>query len=288
MLSVVIPALNEAEALPAVLDEVGEALAEFPHPWELLVVDDGSSDGTAAIAAAQGARVVAHPYTMGGGAARKSGVEAAVFPVVCVLDGDGTYPARHIPELFQRLQEGPWRLVVGARTVEAGTLPGLRAPVKWLIRMGAAVFARQPIPDLNSGMKLFRREEMQRLDAFLPSGHSWVTSVTLAHLLLGWPVTFHPIGYRPRVGQSSFHPLVDTFRLILQVVRMVTYFNPLRFYVPLFLAFAATGGVTSVAHLVARGTLEESDVVLFVMAGLNLALGLLADSLAAVHRRVLT
>lgn len=286
MLSVVIPVFNEVEAVGKVIGEVREALSGLADPWEILVVDDGSTDGSASVASELGVRVIVHPYNMGGGAARKSGTEEARYPFVCVLDGDGTYPAWHIPELYRLLQEGPWRLVVGARTSEAGTLPALRGPVKGLIRRFACALVRRDIPDLNSGMKLFYREDMRRLAPFLPLGHSWVTSVTLAYLLLAWPTAFHPIGYRPRVGRSSFHPVVDTFRLILQVVRIVTYFEPMRFYVPTFLLLFAVGTVTSTGHLLNKGTLEESDVVLFILAGLSLSLGLLSDSLAAVHRRV--
>ncbi|RMG87448.1 MAG: glycosyltransferase family 2 protein [Candidatus Dadabacteria bacterium] len=285
MVSLVIPVYNESEAVGRVLDEVLAWAATVPFPVEVVVVDDGSTDGTVESAGRDGVRVVRHARNRGGGAARSTGVRAARHPVVCVMDGDATYDPRDLTPLCRSLVEGKARFAVGVRRGESGTWPRLRSCVKAALRWGASALAGRPIPDLNSGMMCFRRRDALRMDPYLPRRHSWVTGFHLAAILLGWQVEYLPVSYRPRLGRSSFRPVADTFFAFLQVLRTVTYFEPLRLYVPLFLASSAGAVGSALVHLGRKGTLEESDVILAAAAGMALLTGTLADSMAARHRR---
>jgi glycosyltransferase involved in cell wall biosynthesis len=266
------------------VDEVRGALAAWPGTYEIVVVDDASRDRTAEVAAAAGARVLRRPENGGSGAARKTGVREARGRWIAMLDADGTYVASHLPELLSHLPA--YDQVNGARVREAGTLRALRVPAKWMIRKLAEWISGKRIPDLNTGMKAFKKDVMLRYLWVMPEGFSCVTSMTLAFLCNGHPVRYVPVEYRKRIGRSKFHPVKDTARYFGTVLRMIMYFRPMRIFGPVSLLLGAGA--------IAKGwwdwrvsperTLQESDIVLAVASLMTLVVGLLADLIVAQRR----
>jgi len=289
-LTVLLPAFNEELAIEAVLEEVVAALAAQELNYEILVVDDASTDRTAELAERFAAdcwqcnvRVIRCPQNRGAGAARKVGVRAARGDVVVMLDADGTYPAAMIPELLKYFPG--YDQVNGARTSEQGTWPWLRRPAKWLIRQLACYLTGVNIPDLNTGLKAFKREAMLPWLWVVPNGFSCVTTMTLAFLTNDYAVKYVPIPYRRRIGRSKFHPLKDTFAYLGTVLRIVMYFRPLKVFLPMSAAIMAAGAAKSVASFVGTGSMQESDIVVLTAGFMTAMLGLLAEVIVAHHRR---
>ncbi len=240
-LSIIFPAYNEEAALGDDLDDTRRALEATALRYEILVVDDGSRDATADIAGARPwVRLIQHPYNRGNGAARTTGVRQARGRIVGFSDADRTYPVDRIPEMMALVDAGA-DMVIGARRVEAGTLKLLRTPAKWFIRKLAEFMTGTRIPDLNSGLRLQRRDVTLRFLPILPSTHSWVSTITIAFLSASFEVRWLPIDYYPRVGRSTFHPLRDTYNYLMLCVRTVMYFNPLKIFLPLALGLLALG-----------------------------------------------
>jgi glycosyltransferase involved in cell wall biosynthesis len=239
--SVILPAYNEELALGADLDDVRCAMERTGYRYEVLVVDDGSGDRTAAIAAERPwVRLLQHPFNRGNGAARTTGVRAARGRWILFTDADRTYPNDRMPELLA-LMAGGADMVIGARRVEAGTMRWLRTPAKTFIRKLAEFLTGSRIPDLNSGLRAQRRDLTLRFLPILPTSHSWVSTITIAFLSNGYLVKYLPIDYFPRVGRSTFHPLRDSYNYLSLIVRAVMYFNPLKVFLPLGLALLALG-----------------------------------------------
>ncbi len=284
-LTILLPAYNESASVKGVVDGVRAVLADDPGVHEILVVDDGSSDGTGAIAAASGARVVSHDQRRGAGAAIKTGLVAARGEVVLLMDADASYPAAAIPVLLKALDGA--RQVVGARREEAGRAPRLRAVVKFLLRKVGEFLARHRIPDLNSGMRAFRRRDALAFYHLLPDGHSCVSTLTLCFITMGLPVRFEPIDYYARVGRSKFRVVPDTFRFFVQILRSVAYFAPLRVFLSASALFFLLGTVKSFADIARRGGLEESDIILFTFALGTGTIGLLADMIGKQSRKAI-
>lgn len=281
--SVVIPVFNEAEAIQGVIQDVKKAMAETPYPYEILVVDDHSTDGTYEKAKREGVRVIRRAFRGGSGAARRTGIQEATGEIIVMLDGDGSYPAGDIPRLLSHFPE--YDQVNGARTSEQGSLKILRAPAKWLIRQLACYLTGTSIPDLNTGLKAFKKDIMKKYLWVLPDGFSCVSTMTLAFLANGYNVKYVPAEYRQRVGKSKFHPIKDTIAYFSTVIRMVMYFRPLRIFMPLSLSLLAAALVKSIASFQATGTLQESDIIIFVSSILLGALGLIADLIVTYHNR---
>lgn len=289
-LSVLLPAYNEELAIESVLEEVVRALEGIEQSYEILVVDDASTDRTAELAERFAAecwqcpvRVIRCPQNRGAGAARKVGVRAARGDVVVMLDADGTYPAASIPILLRYFPA--YEQVNGARTSEQGTLPWLRRPAKWFIRQLACYLTGVAIPDLNTGLKAFKREAMLPWLWVVPNGFSCVTTMTLAFLTNDHAVKYVPTPYRKRIGRSKFHPLKDTLAYLGAVLRIVLYFRPLKVFLPLAGALMALGAVKSLWSFVATGSMQESDVVVLTAGFMTAMLGLLAEVIVAHHRR---
>lgn len=288
--TVLLPAYNEERAIEPVLADIVTALEDEPLKFEILIVDDASTDNTVAYAErfADGCtrcpiRIIRRPENRGAGAARKIGVREARGDVVVMLDADGTYPACAIRDLLRHFPQ--YDQVNGARTSEQGTLPWLRKPAKWIIRRLACYLTGRHIPDLNTGMKAFKREAMLPWLWAVPDGFSCVTTMTLAFLTNGHSVKYVPIEYRPRIGHSKFHPLKDSLAYLNTVIRIVSYFRPLRVFMPMALAATAIGVAKSLYSFTTTGSMQESDVVLLTAGFLTGICGLLAEIVVAHHRR---
>ena len=288
-LSVILPAYNEQRAIGRVLGEIVEALADEPIHYEILVVDDGSTDRTAAEAEQFArscwqcpVRVIRCSERRGAGAARKVGIRQSLGEIIVMLDADGTYAAAAIPELLTYFPA--YDQVNGARTSEQGTLPWLRRPAKWFIQKLACYVTGHRIPDLNTGLKAFKREEMLRWLWVVPDGFSCVTTMTLAFLTNGYTVKYVPTPYRPRIGKSKFHPITDTFAYLATVLRMVLYFRPLKVFLPIAGLIIGAAVLKSTLSFVWTGSMQESDIVIITAGFMTCMLGLLAEVIVAHHR----
>ena len=279
MVSIIIPAYNEEEAIGEVIEDILEAMQDVGYEWELIVVNDGSRDRTREIVEGygrRGVRLVNHPYSMGGGTARTTGIHHAQGEIVVVTDGDGTYPVRDIPRLVEEMDG--YDMVVGARVKEAGTLKALRIPAKFLIRKLAEFMTGSPIPDLNSGLRAMRKETFLEFETMLPPGHSWVSTITLCMLANSHPVKYVPIDYYPRKGKSTFHPVKDTANYLMLIFRTVTWFNPLRFFLPLALLLFLGGLGKAIADIVNYHWHIATSTVVLLLASLQVfTVGMLAD-----------
>ena len=284
--SVVLPAYNEVGHVRAEVDRITAALKDSAYSFEILVIDDGSSDGTGdAVEGLPFVRLLRFPSNRGSGTARRIGTLEAAGRYVVWTDADMTYPNERIPEFIQRLERGGAQQVVGARTSEMGTLRPLRVPAKWAIRRLAEYLTQTRIPDLNSGLRAFAKEHARPYLGLLPSGFSCVTTITLAFLVNGLVVEYVPIDYRHRAGRSHFHPIKDAYRYVLQVVRMMTYFEPLRVFAPLSLTLLTLGGGKVAYDVVVHSFRITTNALLVLITGLVLfAIGLLADLIVRVTR----
>ncbi len=194
--SVILPVFNEKGHLQAEIDRIRGALDASPYSYEIIVVDDGSNDGSGeALRQIDGIRLIQFAQNRGSGSARKAGTHAARGRIVVWTDVDMTYPNNEIPRLVKEL-EG-WDQVVGARTSEQGTVKIARVPAKWLIRRLASYLVETPIPDLNSGLRAFRADVARQYLYQLPPGFSCVTTITMAFLANGYSVKYIPIEYSP-------------------------------------------------------------------------------------------
>lgn len=282
--TVVLPCYNEQGHVLAEVSRIHQAMQASGHPWELLAIDDASTDGTLEVLREAQLqfprlRVLALPRNGGSGTARRLGTQQARGEVVVWTDADLTYPNERIPELVEALEKDPTiDQVVGVRTSEHGTHKLLRVPAKWLIRKLAELLTGERIPDLNSGLRAFRREVALPYLRLLPPGFSCVTTITMAFLHNQHHVHYIPIEYAKRAGSSKFRFVTDAYRYILQVLRMVMYFNPLKVLMPLALILVGLGVGKVVFDVIAHPVRIATNTILLLMAGLIIgSMGLLAD-----------
>lgn len=292
--SVVIPVYNEEAAVGAEIRKIREVLDGAGILHEVIIVDDGSADQSAVRAAAEGVQVLRHVVNRGYGSAIKTGMAVARYETIVITDADGTYPADQIPELLRQLETAD--MVVGARTGTDVHVPLIRRPAKWVLNWVAARVAGRSIPDLNSGLRAFRREIAFQYLNILSNRFSFTSTITLALLADDYRVVYHPISYYKRIGRSKITPwhFMDFLMLVL---RLAVLFQPLRVFVPLALTFGGLGVLKTVYDVVAAvprlsGTpwgilympVLSTTAILFLLVGFQLlVLGLVGD---AVLRRI--
>jgi glycosyltransferase involved in cell wall biosynthesis len=276
-ISVVIPAFNEERGVGAVVRDVHELLQAKGIPGEILVVDDGSTDRTAQAALEAGARVLRHRSNHGYGAALKTGIAAARYPVVAILDADGTYPIEPLPEMLEALQRAD--MVVGARVGPNVHIPFARRPAKWVLNRLANYVSAARIPDLNSGLRVFRRDVVAQYFPILPDQFSWTTTITLAMHCDNYAVAYVPISYRERTGRSKIVPW-DAGSFLVLILRMAMLFRPLRVFLPLVVVCLLYGVVKMSIDLTRDPNISASALLAFMSALLLLLIGMLADALA--------
>jgi glycosyltransferase involved in cell wall biosynthesis len=274
--SVVIPAMNEAGAIGAVVRDLIEAAA-----WhEVIVVDDGSSDGTGQQAAAAGARVVRHPYNKGNGAAVKTGIRAATGEHLLIIDADGQHQPADAVRLVSKL--GEYDLVVGARssTTQASLVRRLgNASLNGL----ASYLTRHPIPDLTSGFRAARLECLREFITLLPNGFSTPTTTTMCFLRAGYNVAFVPIEARTRIGVSKIRLSRDGPKFLLIMLRVMTIFSPLRVFLPIAGASFVLGASYALWTIITRRDVTDSSVLFIMLAVLIVLVGLVSEQVSALR-----
>ena len=282
--TVILPAFNEQDHVMAEVERICAALDASEFSYEVLAIDDASTDGTLKVLREAELRfphvkVVSFRRNGGSGTARRIGTQMARGQVVVWTDADMTYPNERIPELLRILRDDPsYDQVVGARLTEEGTHKILRVPAKWLIRKVAERLTNQRIPDLNSGLRAFRRSVALPYLRLLPPGFSCVTTITLSFLSNQHDIKYVEIDYAKRAGSSKFHFVKDAYRYILQVLRMVMYFEPLKVLMPPALWLIVIGLAKGVVDMVRHPFYFPASTVLLVVTGLMIgSLALLSD-----------
>ena len=273
--SVIVPAYNEAGGIAPVIEALRETLAGMGRPWEAIVVDDGSEDQTGRIAEAAGARVLSHPFNMGYGAALKTGIRESRHGIVVITDADGTYPVEKIPDLVEEIEA--YDMVVGARIGSKVHIPLVRRPAKWILNQLANFLVGTRIPDLNSGLRVFRKEIVLSYFKLLPSGFSFTTTITLAMHSDAFRVRYHPIDYAKRTGRSKIRPIHDTLNFLQLILRTVIFFNPLKVFLPPSLLLLLAGSVLTTYQAVSVHNITTISVLLISTGMQLLSIGLLAD-----------
>lgn len=271
-ISVVIPAFDEEGGIGAVVKEV----LSLPGSVELIVVDDGSRDATAQRAEEAGARVIRHRKNRGYGAALKTGITASTGDAVVITDADGTYPNERIPELVGLLDEND--MVVGARTGAKVAIPWIRRPAKWFLNRLANYLSESKIPDLNSGLRAFKREKIVGFFGILPSGFSFTTTITMAMHVNDNPIAYLPIDYHQRKGRSKIRPIQDTLNFIALILRTILYFRPLKIFLPIAgLLFLAAIAILVYSAFWTEKIMDASVTITLMTSFQMAAIGLLAD-----------
>jgi glycosyltransferase involved in cell wall biosynthesis len=282
--SIILPCYNEEGHVTAEVERICEAMDASGYDYELVAYDDASSDQTLARLHEAAPRfphlkIVHFDRNGGSGTVRRIGTQQARGEIVVWTDADMSYPNERIPEFVQMLEKDQGLdQVVGARTTEEGTHKILRVPAKWFIRKLAERLTNAQIPDLNSGLRAFRREVSLPYLRLLPAGFSCVTTITLAFLSNQHDVRYVPIEYAKRSGKSKFHFITDAYRYILQVLRMVMYFNPLKVLMPVALSLLGLGVAKGIFDMVVHPLYFAVNTVLIFVTGLLIgSLALLAD-----------
>jgi glycosyltransferase involved in cell wall biosynthesis len=281
-ISIVLPAYNEAEAIEPQVAQIREVMGRLSIGAELIVVDDGSSDGTGELAAKAGARVVANPQNAGYGASLKRGIQAARYDHILICDADGTYPVGRIPDLVREAERG-FDMVVGARTGRYYRGSLLKHPWRLVYLELCRFVTGIKIPDANSGLRIFKKR--LALDVFedLCSGYSFTTTLTLALLSRGAFVRFIPIDYTKRIGKSKVRFFIDALRTAQLIVQAILLYNPIKLF--LLLAIGPTVAAAALLGLAiwARSTgLVVASVLAASTALLIFSFGLMADLLRKV------
>ncbi|SNQ51519.1 Glycosyl transferase [Frankia canadensis] len=288
--TIVLPCYNEQDHVVRELERISAAMDVSGYAYEILAIDDKSTDSTLAVlrdAAPRFPRMRIMPFRRNGGSgtARRIGTQEARGKIVVWTDADMTYPNERIPEFVRYLDDNlDVDQVVGARLTEEGTHKWARVPAKWLIRMIAQRLSGMKIPDLNSGLRAFRREVSLPYLRLLPPGFSCVTTITMSFLSNQHPVDYLPIDYAKRAGTSKFHPFRDARRYILQVLRMVMYFDPLKVLMPLALWIMGLGFVKLIVDLVRYDFHVATSTLLAILVGFQIVVLALIGDLVARSR----
>ena len=275
-LSIVIPAKNEAGAIATV---VAGAKKEYPDA-ELIVVDDGSSDDTAKVAEQAGAKVVRHPESLGNGAAVKAGARAANGDIIAFMDGDGQHDAAEFGKLLDKLDQG-YDMVIGARNSGSHANVG-RLYANGIYNVVASWLTGRRIPDLTSGFRVARASLFKKFLYLLPNGFSYPTTITMAFLRSGHPISFEPIPVAKRIGKSHIRPIRDGVRFMVIIFKIATLYSPLKIFLPISAVFFVSGLGWYAHTFSTMGRFTNMSMLLFSASVIVFLIGLISEQITAL------
>lgn len=272
-ITIIIPAKNEAQSLSQLLPKL-----RLQHPdAEIIVVNDGSTDETVNVCERHHVRVVSHPYSMGNGAAVKTGARTAAGEILVLMDADGQHDPEDTPELITALLDGV-DMVVGARYVSGHASIG-RWGANFLYNWLASWMVGQRIEDLTSGFRVVKTEKFKEFLYLLPNGFSYPTTITMSFFRAGYPVRYVPIHARDRVGKSHINPLRDGIRFLLIIFRVGTLYSPLKLFFPISFTFFAVGLGYYLYTFLTLGRFTNMSALLFITSILVFLIGLVSEQI---------
>ena len=283
--SIIIPCYNEKNAIRETIEGIGSVIREAKlNDVEIIAVNDGSTDGSEHVLNALTAEslsgnllVVHHKRNQGYGAALKTGIRRSQSDYICITDADGTYPNERIPELIEQITSKDLDMVVGARIGPNVDYSKIRSIPKMILVPWVSFLCGTDVPDMNSGLRIFRRDRSLDFLKLLPDGFSFTTTITICLLRNRYAVEFTPISYAKRIGKSHIKPVRDTLRFTQLILRTGMYFAPLRLLSPLIVSLAALFSASGLYDLIALNNLTDKTVLLG-FASLNVFMfALLAD-----------
>ncbi|HIF50024.1 MAG TPA: glycosyltransferase family 2 protein [Thiotrichaceae bacterium] len=275
-ISIIIPALNEGESLKHLLPVL---VSEYPNT-EIIIVDDGSTDVTKEICAAQGVICLSHPYRKGNGAAIKTGVRAATGKMFVFMDADGQHDPKNISGMLKKIDEG-FDMVVGARSASSQASVG-RLCANTLYNWFASFMVGQKIEDLTSGFRAVRAEKFKKFLYLLPNGFSYPTTCTMAFFRSGYSVGYIPIEANKRIGKSHIKLLKDGIRFLLILFKIGTLYSPLKIFFPLSLISLLTGMLYYVYTFMAMGRFTNMSALLFTTSVTIFLMGLISEQITSL------
>ena len=278
-ISIILPAKNEADGLRKTLPGLRALLPDA----EVIVVDDGSTDATAAVAAEHGARVISSPYAMGNGAAIKRGARAAAGDVIVFMDADGQHDAADIPKLLERIDAG-YDMAVGARGA-GGQANVSRGAANAFYNRLASWMTGHRIADLTSGFRAVRAERFREFLHLLPNGFSYPTTSTMAFFRSAYPVAYVPIDVARRIGRSHIRPLRDGARFMIIIFRIATLYSPLKLFAPASLGFFTLGVAYYAWSFLTYGRFTNMSALLFSASVIIFLIGLVSEQITALTYR---
>jgi len=280
-ISVIIPFYNEVAALPSVINRILPVLEGMSRLYEIIVVDDGSEDGTKDIPFPDGVRVITHPYNMGNGAAVKDGIRQARGRFLVMMDGDGQHQPEDIPLLIAQLST--FDMVVGART-PASKASLHRNLANGIYNLFASYMCGRRIEDLTSGFRAVKRDIARRFLYLLPNGFSYPATITLAVVRSGYSLAYVPIMSGRRIGKSKIRLLRDGTRFLLIILRIATLFSPLKIFLPVSALMFSLGLGYGIFRIVSMdGRYGPTSAMLMTMAVVVFMVGLVSEQVAQLR-----
>jgi len=276
-ISIIIPALNEETTIISVIKDIKENLWNSKYEYEVIVIDDASEDQTVEMAQKEDAKVITHPQNKGYGASLKTGIKNSEGEFIAIMDADGSYKGSDLLRLLEYVDEND--MVVGARTKPGIKEPIMRKIAKFFLNQLASYLVETKIPDLNSGLRIMRRDRLNEFFRILPNNYSFTTTLTLSFLNSNLRVSFIPIDYRKRLGgKSKIRPIYDTFNFLQLILRTVMYFNPLKVFVPVTIFLFLAGIAVFLYSYFFLGKVMDITTIVFILASIQiLAIGMIAD-----------
>ncbi len=276
-LSIILPVFNEEASIELILKDIKNIIERNNIDSQIIVVDDGSSDRTPDILSEQdNIKIISNKRNKGYGHSLKKGLLAAKHEWVAICDADGTYPVQEFENMFQYMDRAD--MIVGSRTGQKVAIPWIRRPAKWFLNKLANYLVEYKIPDLNSGMRLFRKKCAMQFFNIYPEGFSFTTTITMAFISKDLEVIFHRINYYPRRGKSKIVPWRDMQNFLVTIVRTILYFNPLKVFLPLCMAFFLLACLVLVGSWYFEGQIRDATIIILLMTSFQAAaMGFLAD-----------
>jgi len=281
--SIVIPAYNEEDTIKGVIIGINKTLKNAKINYEIIVVNDGSTDNTSRVAKELGVEVIDHPYNKGYGASIKSGIRKALYDVIFLVDADGQHNPNDILEILKYMNE--YEMVIGTRK-RGSYVPIFRRPGKWILSIVANYLSNSKIPDLNSGFRAIKKKKVLEFMNILPNGFSFSTTITLAMLKSAYNVKYAPIAVSKRVGtKSSVNLFKDGLQTLLLIIRVIVLFNPLKVFVPASIILFVVGFLYALFVLIFLQLHIPSGAILLIISSfIVFFFGILADQISALRR----